>query len=98
MRYAIRFNGIPLSVTLAADPALDDRQLEAPGTDADNRYEYSCTETPLGPKSLLLKLQLRRVDGSPFKVTAFKAEAAVPSLDLTASSYPCYTKPSASAT
>ena len=30
MRYATRFNGIPLSVTLAADPALDDRQLDAP--------------------------------------------------------------------
>ena len=82
MHYATRFNGIPLSVTLAADPALDNRQLDAPGTHADDSYEYSCTETPLGPKSLLLKLQLRRVDGSPFKVTAFKAEAAVPGLDL----------------
>ena len=78
MRYTTRFNDIPVSVTLAADPALDDRQLDAPGTYADDRYEYSCTETPLGPKSLLLKLQLRRVDGSPFKVTAFKAEAQSP--------------------
>ena len=90
MRYTTRFNDIPVSVTLAADPALDDRQLDATtrlsspksGTYADDSYEYSCTETPLGPKSLLLKLQLRRVDGSPFKVTAFKAEAAVPGLDL----------------
>ena len=82
MRYATRFNGTPLSVTLSADPALDDQQIDSPGTYADDHYEYSCTETPLGPKSLLLKLQLRRVDGSPFKVTAFKAEAAVPGLDL----------------
>ena len=64
MRYATHFNGIPLSGTLAADPALDDH------------YEYSCIETPLGPKSLLLTWRLRRVDGSPF------AEAAVPGLDL----------------
>ena len=68
MRYATRFNGIPVSVTLTADPALDDQPIDTPGTYADDHYEYSCTETPLGPKSLLLKLQLRRVDGSPFKV------------------------------
>ncbi len=77
MHYATRFNGIPVSVTLAAAPALADRPIDAP-----DRYEHSCIETPLGPKSLLLKLQLRRVDGSPFKVTACKVEAAVPGLDL----------------
>ena len=99
MRYATRFNGIPLSVALAADPPLDDRPIDATtrlsgsaeltveaspksSTYADDRYEYSCIETPLGPKSLLLKWQLRRIDGSPFKVAAFKVEAAVPGLDL----------------
>ena len=31
MRYATRFNGIPVSVTLTADPALDDQPIDTPG-------------------------------------------------------------------
>ena len=82
MRYDTLFNGIPLQVTLAADPPLDDRRCDGPGTWADDRYECTIAETPLGPRSRLLTWRLRRVDGAPFAVTECTVTAAVPGLDL----------------
>lgn len=73
---------VPLRVRLEAEPPLDGLDLATAGAHADGTYECEVTDTDLGQGRRVLAWRLRRRDGAPFAVRAFRVETAVPALDL----------------
>ena len=76
------FDGVIVHLSLDTDPALETLDLGRAGTGGDDRYEWRVEILTLGPQTQLLKWRLRRRDGQVFTVRAFRAQVAVPALDL----------------